>query len=231
MLLEESSNRVEYQLNAIRRKYDLSIDDQKIRYVHEAADLICTLDSSIKREVYGGRVAESAGISLEAMKLEIGKAYKRRTNAEKKKQEKIDLEPMRKLQPKERSIRYDNMKSARAEEVVIAQIIREPALLDVCKSLKQEQFSVDVLGRVFAQLQKRHSQGMEVSLGVLEDITPEEASHLAGICQSQSGPVNEDALRDCIKTIVNEAQNSRVSSDDDLMSLRNRMKESKGINT
>ena len=188
-------------------------------------------DSSIKREVYGGRVAESAGISLEAMKLEIGKAYKRRTNAEKKKQEKIDLEPMRKLQPKERSIRYDNMKSARAEEVVIAQIIREPALLDVCKSLKQEQFSVDVLGRVFAQLQKRHSQGMEVSLGVLEDITPEEASHLAGICQSQSGPVNEDALRDCIKTIVNEAQNSRVSSDDDLMSLRNRMKESKGINT
>ena len=231
MLLEESSNRVEYQLNAIRRKYDLSIDDQKIRYVHEAADLICTLDSSIKREVYGGRVAESAGISLEAMKLEIGKAYKRRTNAEKKKQEKIDLEPMRKLQPKERSIRYDNMKSARAEEVVIAQIIREPALLDVCKSLKQEQFSVDVLGRVFAQLQKRHSQGMEVSLGVLEDITPEEASHLAGICQSQSGPVNEDALRDCIKTIVNEAQNSRVSSDDDLMNLRNRMKESKGINT
>ena len=231
MLLEESSNRVEYQLNAIRRKYDLSIDDQKIRYVHEAADLICTLDSSIKREVYGGRVAESAGISLEAMKLEIGKAYKRRTNAEKKKQEKIDLEPMRKLQPKERSIRYDNMKSARAEEVVIAQIIREPALLDVCKSLKQEQFSVDVLGRVFAQLQKRHSQGMEVSLGVLEDITPEEASHLAGICQSQSGPVNEDALRDCIKTIVNEAQNGRVSSDDDLMNLRNRMKESKGINT
>ena len=231
MLLEESSNRVEYQLNAIRRKYDLSIDDQKIRYVHEAADLICTLDSSIKREVYGGRVAESAGISLDAMKLEIGKAYKRRTNAEKKKQEKIDLEPMRNLQPKERSIRYDNMKSARAEEVVIAQIIREPALLDVCKGLKQEQFSVDVLGRVFAQLQKRHSQGLEVSLAVLEDITPEEASHLAGICQSQSGPVNEDALRDCIKTIAYEAQNGRVSSDDDLMSLRNRMKESKGINT
>ena len=231
MLLEESSNRVEYQLNAIRRKYDLSIDDQKIRYVHEAADLICTLDSSIKREVYGGRVAESAGISLDAMKLEIDKAYKRRTNAEKKKQERIDLEPMRNLQPKERSIRYDNMKSARAEEVVIAQIIREPALLAVCKDLTQAQFSVDLFGRAFSQLQKRHSQGLEVALGVLEDITPEEASHLAGICQSQSGPVNEDALRDCIKTIAYEAQNGRVSSDDDLMSLRNRMKESKGINT
>ncbi len=231
MLLEESSNRVEYQLNAIRKKYDLSIDDQKIRYVHEAADLICTLDSSIKREVYGGRVAESAGISLEAMKLEIDKAYKRRTNAEKKKQEKIDLEPMRNLQPKERSIRYDNMKSARAEEVVIAQIIREPALLDVCGTLREEQFSVSLLGRAYAQLKKRHSQGMEVSLSVLEDITPEEASHLAGICQRQTGPVNEDALRDCVKTIAYEAQSRQVSSDDDLLALRNRMKESKGFNT
>ena len=81
LLLEGSSNRVEYQLNAIRQKYDLREDDQKIRYVHEAAELICTLDSSITREVYGGRVAESAGISVDAMKMEIGKAYKRSTEA------------------------------------------------------------------------------------------------------------------------------------------------------
>jgi len=231
MLLEGSSNRVEYQLNAIRKKYDLSVDDQKIRYVHESAELICTLDSSVQREVYGGRVAEAAGISADAMKMEITKAFKKRANQEKKRQEKVNLAPMQALQPKDKSIRYDNMKSARAEEVVIAQIFREPALLDVCGSLNEGQFSVNLLGRVYAQAKKRHSLGMEVSLGVLEDISPEEASHLAGICQQQAGVVNEDALRDCIKTIANEAQSRQVSSDDDLLALRNRMKESKGFDT
>ena len=228
LLLEESSNRVEYQLNAIRKKYDLGIDDQKIRYVHESAELICTLDSSIKREVYSGRVAEAAGISMDAMKLEVNKAYKRRLEREKKKQEKIDLSPMKALQPKDRSIRYDNMKSALAEESVIAQALREPALLDLCANLMQSHFSVDLLGRVYAQMQKRHRQGREVSLAVLEELTPEETSHIAGVCQKQTGPVNETAFRDCVKIILGEQQSRQVSSDDDLLALRNKLKESKG---
>ncbi|MBQ7767608.1 MAG: DNA primase [Oscillospiraceae bacterium] len=228
LLLAESSDRVEYQINAIRAKYDLRIDEQKVRYVQEAAELICTLDSAIKREVYGGRVAESAAISPEAMKLEVNKAFKRRIAREKKKQEKIDLDPMKALQPKERSIRYDNMKSALAEESIISQILREPALLDSCGSLTGEQFSVPLLGKVFTQLQQRHGKGMEVSLRVLEEVSAEEMSHLAGICQKQTGPVNETAFRDCVKIVLGEQQSRRVSTDDDLLAFRNKLKESKG---
>ena len=228
LLLAESSDRVEYQINAIRAKYDLRIDEQKVRYVQEAAELICTLDSAIKREVYGGRVAESAAISPEAMKLEVNKAFKRRVAREKKKQEKIDLDPMKALQPKERSIRYDNMKSALAEESIISQILREPALLDSCGSLTGEQFSVPLLGKVFTQLQQRHGKGMEVSLRVLEEVSAEEMSHLAGICQKQTGPVNETAFRDCVKIVLGEQQSRRVSTDDDLLAFRNKLKESKG---
>ncbi len=228
LLLAESSDRVEYQINAIRAKYDLRIDEQKIRYIQETAELICTLDSPIKREVYGSRVAESAAISPEAMKLEVNKAFKRRIAREKKKQEKIDLDPMKALQPKERSIRYDNMKSALAEESIISQILREPALLDSCGSLTGEQFSVPLLGKVFTQLQQRHSKGMEVSLRVLEEVSAEEMSHLAGICQKQTGPVNETAFRDCVKIVLGEQQSRRVSTDDDLLAFRNKLKESKG---
>ena len=230
MLLEESSNRVEYQINAIRKKYDLREDDQKVRYVQEAAELICSLDSSVKREVYGNRVAESAGISSEAMKLEIGKAYKRRQSREKKKQEQIDLAPARALQPKGRSIRYDNMKSAMAEEGVIAQILREPALLDHTGSLTGESFSVGLLGRVFSQLQDRHRKGLEVSLAVLEELSAEEMSHVTGIAQRHQGPVNQDAFADCVRTVLAQCQSAGVSSDADLMALRNKLKERKGTN-
>ncbi|MBQ6852512.1 MAG: DNA primase [Oscillospiraceae bacterium] len=228
LLLEDSSNRVEYQLNAIRRKYNLNIDDEKIKFVHEAAELICTLDSSVKREVYGGRVAEAAGISMDAMKLEVNKAFKRRIAREKKKQERIDLAPVRALQPKERSIRYDNVKSAVAEEGIIAQILREPVLLEQISELTREQFSVQLFGRVFSLLQQRYKQGQEVSLAVLEDFSPEEISHIAGVMQRQEGPVNEAAFKDCVRIVLAEHQSTGVHTDDDLMALRSKFQERKG---
>jgi len=230
LLLEESANRVEYQLNAIRCKYDLRVDDQKILYVQESAELIASLDSSVKREVYGGRVAEAAGITVDAVKLEVEKARKIRLAREKKKQEQIDLTPVRAMQPKERSIRYDNVKSAMAEETVIAQSFREPAMLDNCKMLTGSMFSVPLFGRVFDQLQARYGSGLEVSLAVLEDLSPEEVSHIAGICQKQTGPVNQKAFSDCVKLILSEQQRRNITTDDDLMALRNKLKESKGAN-
>ena len=229
ILLEESSNRVEYQLNAILKKYDLRDDDQKVKYLQESAELICTLGSAVQREVYAGRVAEAAKISMDAMKLEVNRAFKRRIAREKKKQEKIDLSPARNLQPKSRKFHYDNVKSAMAEEMVLALALREPALLDHTRTLKPEMFSSELLGRVYAQLMNRHNEGLDVSLGGLADFTSEEMSHIAGILQRQEGPVNEQALTDCIGTIQREYQSGRVSSEDDLMALRNRMKERKGI--
>ena len=228
LLLEGCSNRVEYQLNAIAGKYDIREDDQKIRFIHDAADLICTLGSAVQREIYSARIAEAARISEDAVKIEVGKAYKRRLAREKKKQEKVDLEPARAVQPKTRTIRYDNVKSAMAEESMIALALREPALLDQASDLVAEDFSVSLLGRVYGQLVLRHSQGLDVSLGVLSELTEEEMSHIAGVCQRQEGPVDETAFRDCVRIIRSQRQIAQVTSDSDLMAFRNKLKESKG---
>ena len=227
LLLEESSNRVEYQMNAIRSRFDLRIDEQRVSYVREAAELIATL-SAVQREVYGARVAEAAGISADAVKLEVNKAYKRRTAMEKKRQEKIDLAPVQAMMPTSRQIRYDNVKSAVAEESIIAQILLEPALLDQTGELSGGDFSVPLFGRVFDQLRLRHRQGLEVGLGVLEELSQEEMSHIAGICHKRQGTVNEDAFLDCIRTVKYAQQATGISSDADLLAFRNKLKESKG---
>ncbi len=228
LLLEESSNRVEYQLNAILKKYDLRDDDQKVKYLQESAELICTLGSSVQREVYSGRVAEVAKISMEAMKMEVDRAFRHRIAREKKKQEKIDLSPARNLQPKSRSIHYDNLKSARAEEMVIGQTLRQPALLDQTRDLTQEMFSSELLGRVYGQMCQRHREHLEVSVNGLTDFSLEEMSHIAGILHSQQGPVNEQALLDCVATIRKEYQSRRVTTDEDILAQMERMKKSKG---
>ena len=229
LLLEESSNRVEYQLNAIRKKYDLRDDDQKVKFLQESAELISSLGSSVQREGYGNRVAETAGISGDAMKLEVSRAYKRRVYQEKKKQEKIDLAPAKNLQPRERSIRYDNLRSALAEEMVLAQILLEPALLSEIPDLTAEMFSSAMLGKAFSQLSQRYQQGLEVSLSGLTDFTAEEMAHLAGITQRQRGPVNHQGLQDCVRTIREEFQRSQAKTEEDIMLLREKMQKSKGI--
>ena len=229
LLLEESSNRVEYQLNAILKKYDLGLDEERVRFIAEAAEFLAGLSSAVQREIYGNRAAEAASISYDAIKIEINKAYKRRQAREKKKQEKIDLSPARNLQPKARSIRYDNLKSAMAEEEILALILREPALLDTAGTLREEMFSCPLLGRVFGQLKRRYEQGLEVSLAGLEELSQEEMSHVAGILQRQQGPVSNQAMQDCVRTVRQEYQRGNVRSEEDLLQMRNKLKDRKGI--
>ena len=234
LLLEESSNRVEYQLRAIQKKYDLREDDQRIRFIDEAAEFISTLGNAVQREIYGSRVAEAAGITPESMQIEVKKAFKRRMAREKKKQERIDLSPASNLQPKDRHIRYDNIKSAMAEESLIAILLREPALLDCCGALSAQSFSSPMLGRVFEQLMGNHAQGIPVSLTGLTDFSPEEMSHIALLLQRHDGPVSEQALSDCIRTISTEHQSQSAKSpqnNDDLLSLQKQLLARKGLKT
>lgn len=231
-LLEESSNRVEYQLRAIQKKYNISEDEERVRFISEAAEYISTLNNAVQREIYGGRVAEAAKISPDAMKIEVQKAFKRRINREKKKQERIDLSPAANHQPKERSIRYDNIKSAMAEEGIIAMLIREPALIDQCGSLQSEDFSSEMLGKVFHQFLSCRECGSEISLASLVDFSPEEMSHIAMTAQRHDGPVSEKALADCIRIVRTEHQNHAVKSEDSndsLLELQKQLLARKGL--
>ena len=229
LLLEECSNRVEYQLAAIAGKYNISIDEERVKFIQEAAELICTLPSAVQREVYGNRVAEAGKITYDALKIEIDKAYRRRKERAKKQQEKQDLQPVRSLQPKIRAFHYTNMKSAMAEESILAMVLTEPALFDQTADLTAEMFSAPVLGRAFAQLKQRFFQGLEVSPGVLEDFSPEEMSHLVSVTQRLDGPVNQAALQDCVRIVRQEYQAGTVASDDDLLAMQSKLKERKGL--
>lgn len=229
LLLEESSNRVEYQLRAIQKKYDLGVDEERVKFIGEAAEFISTLGNAVQREVYGNRVAEAGKISHDAMKIEVEKAVRRRQFKEKKKQERIDLAPAIAAQPKSRTIRYDNIKSAMAEEIVLAQCLSDAAMIAETEGLKPEEFSSPLLGRVFEQLQQQSRQGMVPSVAGLTDFTGEEMAHIAGILQRNPGPVSEQAMRDSIQVIRQMHEFKTADTKDTLMELQRKLQESKGI--
>ena len=229
VLLEEASNRVEYQLGAIARKYHLNDDEERIQFLREAADLVASLPSPVQREVYGGRAAETAKVTPEAMKLEVDRARKRRENREKKQEEQKMLSPAQNLQPKSRTIRYDDIRSAMAEEVILANIFKQPSLLDQVGGLTAAQFSCPLLGRIFRQQQDRYKQGLEVSASVLDGLESDEMAHLAGILQRNQGPVNEQAFADCVRTVLESYRARNTVTEQDLLALRDKMKEKKGL--
>lgn len=227
LLLDGAENQMEYQIAALARKYDITQDSQKVEFLQAAADLLAEVGSGVEREVYGGRIAQAAGVSYDTLKLEIDKAARRAGRRAKKKQERIDLAPAERLRPKDRSIRYDNVRSAVAEEGLLGQVLREPALLAQV-DLSPEEFSCPLLGRCFAALRDRYRQGLQANLGALEGFTPEEAAHLAGVAQRQSGPVSEAALADYTAIIRGEHQAAEVQRPEDLLALRDAMRKRKG---
>ena len=226
LLLEGAENQMEYRLQSLQRQYDLSQDGQKVEFLKAAAELLASVGNAVEREVYGARAAEAAGVSPEAVRLETEKAFRRRTRRDAKRQEKIDLAPAVKLRPRSKTIRYDNMKSAMAEEGLLGQILREPALLDQV-DLEPEEFSCELLGRVYGLLRSRYRAGLQVGLAGLEGLTPEESAHLAGVVQRQEGPVSEAALADCAAAIRRERRLSQTTEPEDLLALRDALRNRK----
>ena len=228
LLLDKSENQAEYRLGSIRRKYDLTEDVQRVAFLKEAAEFVASLPSAVEREIYGARAAEAAGVSPEAMKLEAGKAYARRLSREKKKQEAVDLAPARQQQPRIKGVRYDNVRSAMAEEGLLRLVFREPALLDQAKLLK-EQFSSELLGRFFEAARTRREAGQAVSPAALEgEFTQEEMAHLTSVLTKDDAVVSEDALADYLRIIREEYDRTHRSGEDALRAMAERMKEKKG---
>ena len=229
LLLERSENHAEYRLQSLRRKYDLTADDQRVSFLSEAVQMISELPSAIEREVYGARAAEAVGITAEAMKVEVNKAYRRRQSREKRAEERSAMAPVQRQQPQARSIRYTNIRSAMAEEGLLRLVLRDSSLLDRTGTLEPEQFSSPLLGRAFDLLRTRHREGLQVSLAALgEDFSQEELAHLSQVSQKKDELVSEDAFRDYVQIIQDESTKAGVQSTQDLLALRDRLRQSKG---
>ncbi len=229
VLIQGSENQADYRLLSLQSQYDLQRDDQRVEFSQKAAELICTFSNAVEREIYADRAAAAAGISKEAMLLEINKAYKKRINREKRQQEKRDLAPAAAMQPKERGMHYNNIRSASAEENVIAQILIEPVLLEQAAGLTGEMFSSPLLGRAFDALQARYRSGLTVSIAVLEGFSQAELAHLSAIIQGKERTAGEEAFRDCVNLIREEhMKRSQTDTAESLVSLQEFLKKKKG---
>ena len=230
-LLNGSENGVEFRMAQVAGKYDFTSDESRVAYCEEISDLLASLPGAVEREVYTVRAAETAHITPEAMKLEVQRAFKRRAAKEKRAELRKDLNPAAQLQPKERSLRYENIRSARAEEGVLRLLYRDPGLFSDEPPLREAQFSSPLLGKAYARMWQARDEGRPVSPAALfSDLSQEEASHLSAIFQQPESTRNApQALADYIRIIQTEADKRAVGADfDPLLAATEKYKDKKG---
>ncbi|MBS1385025.1 MAG: DNA primase [Clostridiales bacterium] len=229
--LSGSAGQNDYKLDTLQQRHDLSGEEGRLAFLREAVETVASLRSPIEREIYGNKAAAAAGVSAEAMAQEVKRELARRMKQAKKKQERRDLTPAVQLQPKERELRYANLRSARAEEGVLRLLLLESALFQETAGLKPEQFSAPALAKIYGLLLRRHREGRSTQLAALAgELSPEEMNHLVSVMdQPESLAHSQQALRDYIEIIETEAlKRSGTDQVDPLLAAREKFREKKG---
>ena len=229
-LMDQSANSAEDRLGAVQAQFDLSRDDQRAPDLLAAAEVVAGLPSPVAREIYAGRCAETAKVSKEAVLQEVERLRKKQRWQARKQEERQSLVPTRQLQPKDRSLRYANVRSARAEEGVLRVVLLDGEFFRELDGLTPECFSSALLGKAYALLRERWAAGKSVSLPALESrLTPDELDQLAAVVQQpQARNTAREALEDCKRIILAERRRGDIHSAEDLNSLRQALKQKKG---
>ena len=230
-ILNCSENQMDFRMDAVAAKYDLRDDEQRIAYAGEISQLIAALPNAVEREVYAGRAAERAGISREAMLLEVKRAYGKRKSQDRRSLQKENQNVSALHQPRARSLRYDDMRSAMAEEGIIRLLFLDGTLAQRCRELSPDDFSSPLLAEAYQLLLEAANQGRSPSPAMLEGhFSPEEMGHLTTVLQKPESPSAVDrALADYIRVIQESADKRRSGVPaDPLLAAKDKFKEKKG---
>ena len=225
-LLSGSESGMDFRMSQLKSKFDLKSDEGRIGFAEAAAGLLSTVPNAVEREIYTVRASEAAGITPDAMKLEVERARKRARYKEKREQERRDLNPAASAQPRERSIRYTDLRSALAEEGVLRLLTLDDSLFGENPPIREEDFSSPLLGRFFTALRAQLRESGQVNIPALaEFFTSEEISHLIGILQKPESLKNgAQALKDYCTIILDEAHKRAAVNEDPLMAAMEKNK-------
>ena len=234
--LDRSENHIEYKLDLVKTKYDLDVDEQRIAYLKEAAEILSTIDNPVELAVYLARVAETGKIDRAVLEQETKQLARSKSRKEHKKEQSLNLRPTLAVQPKAKELRYKNVRSAVAEEKLISLLLFDFSLIETAsRQLLPEQFSSDTLGKAYGILLENYKNKRPFSTALLsQSLSVEEMEHISSILVKRVPEGDKmQALRDYIKVILEEYERSFdknvLSKDEMILREWQKMKEKKGL--
>lgn len=226
-IINGAANDTEYRLIRARQGIDLSTDDGKVKYLSAATEVLAGIPSPVEVDVYASRLANELGVDKLAIESQV--KYKReglrkRRMAQREQDQKRLLINGQNTKNPERS---QHLRAAKAEETLIASLMRNPDFYNKLKDELSADYFVTALNRrIFSVILSRLDEGGNTEPYFLSsEFTPDEMDEVERIFRSAAQLSNTvEECVDCIK-ILKEEKNKPESikaselSDDDFAKL------------
>lgn len=226
-IINGAANDTEYRLLRARQGIDLSTDDGKVKYLSAATEVLAGIPSPVEVDVYASRLANELGVDKLAIESQV--KYKReglrkRRMAQREQDQKRLLINGQNTKNPERS---QHLRAAKAEETLIASLMRNPDFYNKLKDELSADYFVTALNRrIFSVVLSRLDEGGNTEPYFLSsEFTPDEMDEVERIFRSAAQLSNTvEECVDCIK-ILKEEKNKPESikaselSDDDFAKL------------
>lgn len=226
-IINGAANDTEYRLLRARQGIDLSTDDGKVKYLSAATEVLAGIPSPVEVDVYASRLANELGVDKLAIESQV--KYKReglrkRRMAQREQDQKRLLINGQNTKNPERS---QHLRAAKAEETLIASLMRNPDFYNKLKDELSADYFVTALNRrIFSVILSRLDEGGNTEPYFLSsEFTPDEMDEVERIFRSAAQLSNTvEECADCIKILKeekNKPESIRASelSDDDFAKL------------
>lgn len=207
-ILNGSANETEYELMAQRRKYNVLTDDGKLRFLTAAAEVLAKC-SPVERDIYAMRLSDELKVSKDSLTLQINMAETKLKKQQREKRGKDEEKLMfSSFKDKNNPQRQKNIRAAKAEETIIASLMRNP---DFYKKLQgkfsPDDFVTDFNRRIIRHLISLIDGGYSTDLSMfVSDFDTEEMDTVSKIALSAGSLANTvKECEDCIAVLKAEA--------------------------
>ena len=228
-MLEGASNKIEFALTQLRKKYNLVTTQGKSQFAAEAVKILYGA-SPVEQDLYLSRIAEELGIDKRSMQAQLDEYVRRESRKQNRhRYSKILDENMRSV----RRESFDNSTSTaslKAQERLISLLMAYSEFVYLCDGFDDKKLSDGFYRKAYNAVVNRIRNNMSLDLIVFnEEFSSDEMSRFSRIVDQS--PKSSDAkkeLSDCLTTISREydKQNSKSASemnDDDFRSFFNNM--------
>ena len=163
--LTGSSGQIDYRIDEIISRFDISIAEDKLRAVDEMTDFISTLASRPEREVYASRAAEKLSLTADSLRAEVERKFQKHEKKARKDQGKIAL---REQSGFGGSVNSDKLKfsseASHEESILGLLLLRSDFGPEAMNNLTEDDFATALNKKIFSLFKEEFEMGQEIVL-------------------------------------------------------------------
>ncbi len=202
--LTGSSGQIDYRINEIVSRYDITVAEDKLRAVNEVTDFIATFSSPPEREVYSARAAEKLGLTSESVRTEVERKAKKQDAKAKKAVVNNALREQSGFGGSANSDKLRFSSEASHEEAILGLLlIRSDFGPEALKQLTEDDFATALNKKIFNLFREEFAEGREIVLSKDGVLTAREIGALENCRASRLalGDITLTALNSHIKAL------------------------------